>query len=318
MASFGDFNRINTNIESLTAQLSLNRINRQLGTNQLRMATGLRINRAEDNAAGFSIATKLSSRIAGLSQARSNVGDAKSVLDIAESSFSTIMDSLIQMKGLATQASNDTLGATERGYLAEQIKALGKDINEVSNQTVYQDYSLLKGNGGTNTGGLKLTFQVGERASDVITTTIESVNVHSLFFGGGKNNAAGATELGGDIGAITVTATAGISASNGGELNFTNAKSSDFRAFISAIDSAIDQMSKRVNKIGITQSSLSIREVTLSKSISANSSAVSRIMDTDFAKVQSESIRLLILQQTAISALAQANNGPQTVLGFLK
>jgi flagellin len=76
-------------------------------------------------------------------------------------------------------------------------------------------------------------------------------------------------------------------------------------------------MNDRVNEIGMTQSSLSTREVTLSQSISANSSAASRIMDADFAKEQSESVRLQILQQTSTSALAQANNGPQSVLGFL-
>ena len=75
-------------------------------------------------------------------------------------------------------------------------------------------------------------------------------------------------------------------------------------------------MAENVNTIGITQSSLSLREETLSESISANESAKSRIMDTDFAKEQAESVRLQILQQTATSALAQANNGPQTVLGF--
>ncbi|TVQ64730.1 MAG: flagellin, partial [Balneolaceae bacterium] len=76
-------------------------------------------------------------------------------------------------------------------------------------------------------------------------------------------------------------------------------------------------MSQRYNSIGITQSSLSVRESTLSQSISANTSAVSRIMDADFAKEQAESVRLQILQQTATSALAQANFSPQSVLGFL-
>jgi len=318
MSSFGDLNRVNTNIQSMDSQLSLNRINRGMAENQLRMSTGLRINRAEDDAAGYSIATKLNSRVAGLSQAMSNVGDAKSVLDIAESSFSTIMDSLIEMKGMATQAANDTLGATERGYIGEQISALAKDINEVANQTVFQDYSLLKGTAGGNTGGLTLTFQVGERASDTISTTIDAVNVGMLFNGAGKDNPAAATELGATAGTITVTALGSMGAGTAGTLAFNNATSADFRTFISAVDDAIDKMSERVNKIGITQSSLSIREVTLSQSISANSSAVSRIMDTDFAKAQSESVRLQILQQTATSALAQANNGPQSVLGFLR
>ena len=135
MASFGDLNRVGTNVQSIDAQLSLNRINRDLANSRERLTTGSNINRAEDNAAGYSIATKLKSRVAGLEQSLQNVGDAKSVLDIAESSFDIVMDSLIEMKALATQASNDTLGSTERGYIGDQIEAIGLDINEIANQT---------------------------------------------------------------------------------------------------------------------------------------------------------------------------------------
>src|SRR5690554_6458354 len=149
MASFGDLNRVNTNVQSLDAQLSLNRINRDLSDSRLRMSTGLQINKAEDNAAGYSIATKLRSRIAGLDQAMQNVGDAKSVLDIAEASFDTIMDSLIEMKSLATQAANETLGETERNYIGQQIASLGNNINDIADQTVYQDFELLNGSGYT-------------------------------------------------------------------------------------------------------------------------------------------------------------------------
>jgi flagellin len=323
MSSFGDINRVNTNIQAMDAQLSLNRINRNLADNQLRLSTGLRINRAEDDAAGYSIATKLNARVAGLDQALSNVGDAKSVLDIAESSFDTVMDQLIEMKALATQGANDTLGAKEREFIGKQIEALGKDINEVANQTVFQDYDLLNGNA-NNTGGLSLTFQVGERAEDIIQTTINAVNVATLFSAdgvGSASNTLGASAGGGTAGAAAITVSA-ATASSGGALTFTTgtfaANSADFRAFIGAVDTAIERMAERVNDIGVTQSSLSIREVTLSQSISANSSAASRIMDTDFAREQSNSIRLQILQQTATSALAQANSGPQSVLGFLR
>lgn len=310
MASFGDLNRVNTNVQSLDSQLSLNRVNRDLADSRLRMSTGLKINKAEDDAAGYSIATKLRSRVAGLEQSLQNVGDAKSVLDIAESSFDTIMDGLVEMKSLATQAANDTLGDTERGYIGDQIKALGADINEIANQTVFQDFDLLNGASSGNTGSLSLTFQVGERAEDTITADIEAVNVGELFATG-----TGTTELGSATGAITVSA---ASTSGQGAFTFAStATSADFRSFISAVDSAIDGMSERVNDIGIAQSSLSVREETLSQSISANESAKSRIMDTDFAKEQSESVRLQILQQTATSSLAQANMGPQSVLGFL-
>lgn len=396
MASFGDLNRVNTNIQSLDSQLSLNRINKGLAENQLRMSTGLKINRAEDDAAGYSIATKLNSRIAGLEQAMSNVGDAKSVLDIAESSFDQTMDSLIEMKALSTQAANDTLGAEERGFIADKIASLGADINEVANQTVFQDFELLNGTDGSFEGNLSMTFQVGERAADTITTDLAAVNVNELFDGSSAAFNASSTTVGnadyagsattaissveingetitftGDATGITTAANStqaaaiaeqindadidGISAEvNGtndlvfthhnstestvqfntqaaadtiaasdpgtagqGALDLTNFTADDFRNFIGDIDSAISGMSERVNDIGIAQSSLSVRELTLSQSVSANSSAVSRIMDADFAKEQSESVRLQILQQTATSALAQANNGPQSVLGFL-
>ena len=316
MASFGDLNRVNTNVQSLDAQLSLNRVNRGLAESRERLTTGKKINKAEDNAAGYSIATKLKSRVAGLEQALQNVGDAKSVLDIAESSFDTVMDNLIEMKSLATQAANDTLGDTERGYIGDQIEALGSDINEIANQTVFMDTELL--NGSDNSGSVTLTFQTGERIQDQVTATINAVNVGELFAASGDASLGATTTNGGGAasgGAISVTA---ATASDQGTFTFaTTATSSDFNAFITAVDSAIDTMTSNVNDIGVTQSSLTLREDVLSESISANESAKSRIMDTDFAKEQSESVRLQILQQTATSALAQANNGPQAVLGFV-
>ena len=316
MASFGDLNRVNTNVQSLDAQLSLNRVNRDLSNSRERLTTGKKINKAEDNAAGYSIATKLKSRAAGLEQSLQNVGDAKSVLDIAESSFDIVMDSLIEMKSLATQAANDTLGDTERGYIGDQIAAIGTDINEIANQTIYQDTELL--NGVDNSGSISLTFQTGERAEDTITATVAAVNVGELFAASGDASLGATTTAGGGVaagGAITVTA---ATASTQGTFTFaTTATAADYNAFISAVDTAIDTMAGNVNTIGITQSSLSLREDTLSESISATESAKSRILDTDFAKEQSESVRLQILQQTATSALAQANNGPQAVLGFI-
>src|SRR6056297_48909 len=318
MSSFGDLNRVNTNIQSLDSQLSLNRINKGMAENQLRMSTGLRINRAEDDAAGFSIATKLNARVAGLEQSLANVGDAKSVLDIAESSFDTVMDNLIEMKSLSTQSANDTLGDDERGYIGSQISALATDINEIADQTVFQDTQLL--NGSDNTGGVSLTFQVGERSTDTMETTINAVNVGTLFAGltatASENLGAGTTAGGAAASGAGIVASNAASGDQGG-ITFNSATAADFRSFIDSVDSAIGEMNDRVNEIGMTQSSLSTREVTLSQSISANSSASSRIMDADFAKEQSESVRLQILQQTSTSALAQANMGPQSVLGFL-
>lgn len=316
MASFGDLNRVNTNVQSLDAQLSLNRVNRDLSDSRERLTTGKKINKAEDDSAGYSIASKLKSRVAGLEQSLSNVGDAKSVLDITESSFDIVMDSLIEMKSLATQAANETLGSTERGYIGDQIKAIGDDINEIADQTVFQDTELL--NGSDNSGSITMTFQVGERTQDTITATISAVNVGELFAASGDASLGATTTAGGATasgGAISVTA---ATASTQGSFTFSSsATAADYNAFIGAVDTAIDTMAQNVSSIGIKQNSLSLREDTLSESISANESAKSRILDTDFAREQSESVRLQILQQTATSALAQANNGPQSVLGFI-
>ena len=100
MASFGDFNRVNTNVTALNAQLSLNKINSELGDSRLKLSTGKRINSAEDNSAGYAIATKLNSRVKGLEQALQNVSDAKSVLGVVEGSYGSVMDNLIEMKSL--------------------------------------------------------------------------------------------------------------------------------------------------------------------------------------------------------------------------
>jgi len=281
--SFGDLNRINTNLQSLDAQFSLNKINKNLSETQLRLSTGKKINKAEDDAAGFSIAAKLSSRIAGLDQALANTGDAKSVLDIAEASFGSILDILNTIKTKVTQAANDTLGDDERSFISEQITALRGEINDLVDQTVFQGENLLN-------GSFDAQFQVGERSADTINVQINN---------GGVGTGFNATDLGITIGAINVSSA-------------TQANQS-----LDAVDTAITNVAGAVNTLGIDQTKLSIRQETVTQAINSNSAARSRIEDADFAKEQSNAVKLQILQQTAISALSQANAAPQAVLGFI-
>lgn len=273
--SFGDINRVNTNIQALNAKYSLNKINNQMADNQLKLSTGLRINKAEDDAAGFSIASKLSSKISGLEQANRNVGDAKAMLDVAESGMNSIMDTLVDMKSKAVQGASDSVGSDERGYIQEQINALVAEIDDIASETDFQGTTLLDGSIGT-TG---LTFQVGDEKGDTMEVKIASQT-------GAINTLGSATQ-------------------------------GDFATAISEIDAAIKSLAGDFNKLGIDQNSLSIKQENLAQQISSNSSARSRIQDADFAKLQSESVRLQIMQQTATSAFAQANSAPQSVLGFL-
>jgi flagellin len=226
------------------------------------------------------------------------------------------MDNLIEMKSLATQAANDTLSTTERTYIAKQINALGFDINDIAASSTFNGVALLPTSDATK------TFQVGEGTSDTMSVTFETVDILALF--GADGTDLGATD------AIEVEtgdhSAGGLSAGSSearGELEFEVANSEveavhgDFNTFATKVDTAIGTLNGFMNQVGIDQRSLSNKEVNLTEAITANSAARSRIMDTDFAKEQSNSIRLQILQQTATAALSQANMGPQAVLGFL-
>ena len=321
MASFGDYNRVNTNVTAMDAQLSLNKINRDLGDSRLKLSTGFKINNAEDDAAGFAIATKLKSRVAGLEQALQNVGDAKSMLDIVEGAYGNIMDNLIEMKSLSTQAANDTLSSTERTYIAKQINALSTDINSIASSASFNGVALLP------TADSTKSFQVGESTTDTMSITFETVDVLALFGADDTALAVDTDGVGADVATeINVETGAGnmtTAAQSRGQVDFdvtaslVDADHSDFNTFTTKVDTAIGTLNGFMNQVGIDQRSLSNKEINLTEAITANSAARSRIMDVDFAKEQSNSIRLQILQQTATAALSQANMGPQAVLGFL-
>ncbi len=122
--------RINTNIAALNALNALRSINKRLDIHQLRLATGKRINTAADDAAGLSIANKLKVRAEGLGVAINNIGDAKNLLAIAEGHLQTISDTLGTMRAKAAQAANDTLGASERTTLKNEIEQLASEIDD--------------------------------------------------------------------------------------------------------------------------------------------------------------------------------------------
>jgi flagellin len=253
------------------------------------------------------------------------------MLGIVEGAYGSIMDNLIEMKTLSTQAANDTLSQTERTYIAKQINALSHDINAVAASATFNGVALLPSSTDTGAAGdASLTFQVGEGTSDTKSITFKAVDVFQLF-GQDKTDLAATDVI--EVTDTTTTNGDAVSAATQtrGEIEFevalttattgtateVDAQAADFNTLTGKIDTAIEELNGYVNQVGIDQRSLSGKEVNLTEAITANSAARSRIMDTDFAKEQSNSIRLQILQQTATAALSQANMGPQAVLGFL-
>jgi len=169
---FGDLTRINTNLQSLQAYTYLQRTNSELGLRQLRLATGSRINRAEDDSAGYSIAAKLKAKIRGQEQALANIGDAKSLLTVAEGSLNSIMEILQTMKEKAVQAANDTMGTSERTAIQNQLNALAAEINDIVGETEFNGTALFT----TST----LTFQVNAERGDTFQVTIGSLSASGL------------------------------------------------------------------------------------------------------------------------------------------
>ena len=272
--------RINTNTQAALSLNSLNKTSNEIGMRQLRLATGSRINSAADDSAGYTISKKLESKTRGQAQALSNIGDAKSLMSVAEGSLGSIQDILATMKEKAVQAANDTLGAEERTAIANQLTELAAEIGDITTNTKFNGQSLLDGTGGTSGS---FSFQVGDTAAEAFTLDLSAVKSDTTTLG---------------VDALTVDSAA-------------NAQTS-----ITAIDTAIGKVSAYASKFGDAQNRLDFKAQNLETSKTNYESANSRIADADFAKEQMQIVKLQILQQTGSAAFAQSNAAPQSVLSF--
>ena len=170
--------RINTNTQSALALGQLNRTTSEIGQRQLRLATGSRINSAADDSAGLHISNKLTAQTRGQAQALSNIGDAKSMLTVAEGALGATMDILQTMKEKAVQAGNDSMGASERTAIQNQINALTEEANDILSGVEFNGKTLFD-----DAGESTLSFHVGDKAGDVFKVTTAAMGVETLGIG---------------------------------------------------------------------------------------------------------------------------------------
>ncbi|MEX2400835.1 MAG: flagellin, partial [Rhodothermales bacterium] len=232
--SFGDLTRINTNLQAMSSLNALQRTNSEMGLRQMRLATGSRINRAEDDSAGYTIAKKLQARVRGQEKALQNIGDAKSMLTVGEGSLNSVMDILQTMKEKTVQAANDTLGDTERTAVKNELDALSSEIGDILTNSTFNGTSLF------SSAAVALTFQVNAEQGDTFTATITSTTVGGLGVATGSLDVSSATSAG-----TTLT----------------------------AIDGAIDDISTRIGSIGDSQKRLSFKQDNLTVSMNNYESA---------------------------------------------
>ena len=192
--AFGDLTRVNTNIQSMQSLFELQKSNADLGMRQLRLATGKRINRAEDDSAGLSIAIKLESRIRGQAQALANIGDAKSMLNVAEGGLSTIQEILMTMKEKVIQGANDTLSSFERGLIDNQLNFLSTEINSIVSSSTF--------NGVTVFSSGAFSFQVGSASSDTFSVTVGALSTGILGVSSTSLSVSSAASAATSLGAI--------------------------------------------------------------------------------------------------------------------
>jgi flagellin len=256
--------RINHNIASLNTyrQLSTNSMNTQKSLEKL--SSGLKINKAGDDAAGLAISEKMRGQIRGLEMASKNSQDGISLIQTAEGALNETHSILQRMRELAVQSSNDTNTATDRTRLQEETDELAKEITRISNNTEFNTKKLLDGQGGTS-----LTFQIGANEDQTISLSIAAMDATTLLVAGTDGANAAATVAGGD--AVT----------NDGIDISTNAAAAT--AAITTIQDAIDTVSAERSKLGAYTNRLEHTINNLGTSAENLTAAESRIRDVDYA-----------------------------------
>ncbi len=244
-----------------------------------KLSSGLRINRAGDDAAGLSISEKMRAQIRGLEQASTNAQDGISMIQTGEGALNETHNILQRMRELAVQAANDTNVAEDRTAIKEEITALKAEIDRIANDTEFNTQTLFDGN------ATDIKFQVGANNDQKIEVSFGNMTVAGLTLDDIQDQFD----------------------------DFDKAT-----AAIETINDAINTVSTERSKLGAIQNRLEHTIANLDNSAENLTSAESRIRDVNMAKEMSEYSKNNILQQAAQAMLSQANQQPQNVLQLLR
>ena len=273
--------RINTNVVSLNTQRNLRSSKFALDKSLERLASGQRINRASDDAAGLAVSEGLRSQIRGLEQANRNTQDGISLVQIAEGSLSQVANILVRLRELAIQAASDTLGNSERGFLDVEFGQLKKEVDRVVYSTDFNGVQLFNGFEGA------LDIQIGtgnDPFSDRLSLDLLKMKVNIADLGLGTSSVR----------------------------DKKSAQSS-----IEVLDKAVTSISKIRADLGSVQNRLQVIASNHDVSIENLSAANSLVRDTDLAKEAAEMTKGNILVKAGTSVLAQANQTAANALGLL-
>ncbi|MEO6095597.1 MAG: flagellin [Fibrobacteria bacterium] len=282
--------RINHNISSMIGANALGMQNASLTKSLEKLSTGLRINRASDDAAGLSVSESLRGKIRGMGRAKTNAEDGIALMQIAEGATGEVNNILQRMRELSIQSATDTMTTTERSYIDKEFGQLMNEITRITLSASYNGMTLLDGGSSSFgvSGGQASVLHIGSGSSasvDRLSITITSITLGALGLSPTTTSVSTASTA---LSALSLIDNA---------VKSVNTMRSDMGAYVNRLEFAISNLS---NQIYNTQD------------------AESRIRDVDFAKETTEFTRAQILTQSATSMLAQANQVPQGVLGLLQ
>ncbi|MBF0133045.1 MAG: flagellin FliC [Magnetococcales bacterium] len=279
---------INTNMTSINAQRHLQKSTNALGKTFERLSSGLRINRAADDAAGMSISTRMTAQVRGTTQAIRNSNDAISAVQVADGALEETVNALQRIRELAVQGANDTLIAGDREDLQNEITQLVYEIQRIATETEFNNQKMVDGTFATK------KFQVGPDGGQTIAVTVNAASAKALM---GATSANFKLYSGGATTAIKMQSMA--------------------NSLIKRCDSALDSISDIRSSLGSYQNRFEAVIANLSSMVENTSAARSRILDADIATETANLTRNAILQQAGTAILAQANQQPQIALQLL-
>ena len=299
---------VNTNMSALKTQKNLNNASNSLQTALERMSTGLKINKAADDAAGLYVATNLNTQISGSKVAKNNISTGNNVLSTLEGDLDVIMDNLNRIRDLSVQAANSIYDESAMGAMKDEIDQRLQEIDRISLASNFNGLQLLAGKGQLADNGLRL--QVGANAD----SAANAISLEKAFFAKTDSSTLGSSYKGQLPNGSKLTANKGLS----GNLELALANASSAAQYINIIDAAIDDISSKKSTIGATMNRLDAALTSLTTVIENNTAAKSTIMDADIAEESAEYTKQQILQQTSSALLVQANQLPSLALNLIQ
>ena len=328
---------VNTNVSSLNAQRMMANSTNSLDTSYKRLASGLRINSAKDDAAGLQISDRLTSQINGLNQGNRNAQDGISYAQTAEGALDEMVSMYQRIRTLALQSANGTNSSDDRTAIQQEVTQLCSEIDRITKDTTWGGEKILTGEKSTTNALGALDGSGGDAAGHRTSSTIDfQVGADSnqkISVGLGLKKTGETVQVGfsvKDVAYAVGTAAAKIVAgsegedltgkflkANGNELIFDVSTDKTAQATLDNIDKFIAAVDGKRAEFGAVQNRLE-STIRNQSNVSENVSAArSRIRDTDFASETAAMTQQNIIQQASQSILSQANQRPQVALSLL-